>query len=221
MSADSISQNHCAEVLGAQAAFNILPHGTSPPLPRYPPLDRRTPRCPLPVQVFRSQKPRVSSSRGAFAFRLTSVRRRPGPGLAAETTRLPYRLEHGTRPRTSRARRILTQKRAPALGGEGQDRHDANAAGKIAQGRASIGRIPRIPAVGNGCPRRQPRVAPFPPPKGLQMRSGLTQSGGKAQPSSGLETRALFINGQRSNRRGQGQLALLACLLENLGRAVP
>jgi len=32
---------------------------------------------------------------------------------------------------------------------------------------------------------------------------------------------ALFINGQRSDRRGQGQLALLACLLDNLGRAVP
>ena len=32
---------------------------------------------------------------------------------------------------------------------------------------------------------------------------------------------ALFINGQRSIRRGQGQLALLACLLDNLGRAVP
>jgi DNA-binding winged helix-turn-helix (wHTH) protein len=32
----------------------------------------------------------------------------------------------------------------------------------------------------------------------------------------------LFINGQRVNvRRGQAQLALLACLLENLGRAVP
>ena len=32
---------------------------------------------------------------------------------------------------------------------------------------------------------------------------------------------ALFINGQRSDRRGQGQLALLACFLDNLGRAVP
>ena len=32
---------------------------------------------------------------------------------------------------------------------------------------------------------------------------------------------ALFINGQRSDRGGQGQLALLACLLDNLGRAVP
>jgi len=32
---------------------------------------------------------------------------------------------------------------------------------------------------------------------------------------------ALFVNGQRSIRGGQGQLALLACLLENLGRAVP
>jgi hypothetical protein len=32
---------------------------------------------------------------------------------------------------------------------------------------------------------------------------------------------ALFVNGQRSNRGGQGQLALLACLLDNLGRAVP
>ena len=32
---------------------------------------------------------------------------------------------------------------------------------------------------------------------------------------------ALFINGQRSDRRGQGQLSLLACLLDNLGRAVP
>ena len=32
---------------------------------------------------------------------------------------------------------------------------------------------------------------------------------------------ALFINGQRSDRRGQGQLALLACLLDNLGRAIP
>jgi DNA-binding XRE family transcriptional regulator len=31
---------------------------------------------------------------------------------------------------------------------------------------------------------------------------------------------ALFINGQRSDRRGQGQLALLACFLDNLGRAV-
>ena len=32
----------------------------------------------------------------------------------------------------------------------------------------------------------------------------------------------LFINGQRVNvRRGQVQLALLACLLDNLGRAVP
>jgi DNA-binding XRE family transcriptional regulator len=32
----------------------------------------------------------------------------------------------------------------------------------------------------------------------------------------------LFINGQRVNvRRGQAQLALLACLLDNLGRAVP
>ena len=31
---------------------------------------------------------------------------------------------------------------------------------------------------------------------------------------------ALFINGQRSIRGGQGQLALLACLLDNLGRAV-
>jgi DNA-binding XRE family transcriptional regulator len=31
----------------------------------------------------------------------------------------------------------------------------------------------------------------------------------------------LFINGQRSTRGGQGQLALLACLLDNLGRAVP
>ena len=33
---------------------------------------------------------------------------------------------------------------------------------------------------------------------------------------------ALFINGQRVNvQRGQAQLALLACLLDNLGRAVP
>jgi DNA-binding winged helix-turn-helix (wHTH) protein len=33
---------------------------------------------------------------------------------------------------------------------------------------------------------------------------------------------ALFINGQRVNvRRGQVQLALLVCLLDNLGRAVP
>jgi DNA-binding XRE family transcriptional regulator len=32
---------------------------------------------------------------------------------------------------------------------------------------------------------------------------------------------ALFINGQRSDRGGQGQLALLACLLDNLGRMVP
>ena len=32
---------------------------------------------------------------------------------------------------------------------------------------------------------------------------------------------ALFVNGQRSNRGGQGQLALLACLLDNLGRAIP
>ena len=32
---------------------------------------------------------------------------------------------------------------------------------------------------------------------------------------------ALFINEQRSDRRGQGQLALLACLLDNLGRAIP
>jgi len=32
---------------------------------------------------------------------------------------------------------------------------------------------------------------------------------------------ALFINGQRSNRGGKGQLALLACLLDNLGRAIP
>ena len=32
---------------------------------------------------------------------------------------------------------------------------------------------------------------------------------------------ALFINGQRSIRRGKGQLALLACLLDNLGRAIP
>jgi DNA-binding XRE family transcriptional regulator len=32
---------------------------------------------------------------------------------------------------------------------------------------------------------------------------------------------ALFINGQRSNRGGKGQLALLAFLLENLGRAIP
>jgi hypothetical protein len=33
---------------------------------------------------------------------------------------------------------------------------------------------------------------------------------------------ALFINGQRVNvLRGQVQLALLACLLDNLGRAVP
>ena len=32
---------------------------------------------------------------------------------------------------------------------------------------------------------------------------------------------ALFINGHRSIRGGQGQLALLACLLDNLGRAVP
>ena len=32
---------------------------------------------------------------------------------------------------------------------------------------------------------------------------------------------ALFINGQRSTRGGQGQLALLAYLLENLGRVVP
>ena len=31
---------------------------------------------------------------------------------------------------------------------------------------------------------------------------------------------ALFINGQRSNR-GKGQLALLAILLDNLGRAIP
>jgi hypothetical protein len=35
------------------------------------------------------------------------------------------------------------------------------------------------------------------------------------------ERLALFINGQRSDRRGQGQLALLACLLDNLGRAIP
>jgi DNA-binding XRE family transcriptional regulator len=32
---------------------------------------------------------------------------------------------------------------------------------------------------------------------------------------------ALFVNGQRSIRGGQGQLAMLACLLDNLGRAVP
>ena len=32
---------------------------------------------------------------------------------------------------------------------------------------------------------------------------------------------ALFVNGRRSNRGGQGQLALLACLLDNLGRAIP
>jgi hypothetical protein len=32
---------------------------------------------------------------------------------------------------------------------------------------------------------------------------------------------ALFINGERSNRGGKGQLALLACLLDNLGRAIP
>jgi DNA-binding response OmpR family regulator len=32
---------------------------------------------------------------------------------------------------------------------------------------------------------------------------------------------ALFVNGQRSNRGGQGQLALLASLLDNLGRVVP
>jgi hypothetical protein len=32
---------------------------------------------------------------------------------------------------------------------------------------------------------------------------------------------ALFINGQRSDRGGQGQLAVLACLLDNLGRAIP
>ena len=32
---------------------------------------------------------------------------------------------------------------------------------------------------------------------------------------------ALFVNGQRSIRGGQGQLALLACLLDNLGRAIP
>jgi len=32
---------------------------------------------------------------------------------------------------------------------------------------------------------------------------------------------ALFINGQRSDRGGQGQLALLASLLDNLGRVVP
>jgi hypothetical protein len=32
---------------------------------------------------------------------------------------------------------------------------------------------------------------------------------------------ARFINGQPSDRRGQGQLALLACLLDNLGRAIP
>jgi DNA-binding XRE family transcriptional regulator len=32
---------------------------------------------------------------------------------------------------------------------------------------------------------------------------------------------ALFINGQRSNRGGRGQLALLAILLDNLGRAIP
>jgi hypothetical protein len=33
---------------------------------------------------------------------------------------------------------------------------------------------------------------------------------------------ALFINGQRVNvRRGQVQLALLACLLDSLGRAIP
>jgi hypothetical protein len=32
---------------------------------------------------------------------------------------------------------------------------------------------------------------------------------------------ALFINGQRSDRGGQGQLGMLACLLDNLGRAVP
>ena len=31
---------------------------------------------------------------------------------------------------------------------------------------------------------------------------------------------ALFINGQRSLRGGQGQLSLLACLLDNLGRAI-
>jgi DNA-binding winged helix-turn-helix (wHTH) protein len=31
----------------------------------------------------------------------------------------------------------------------------------------------------------------------------------------------LFINGQRSTRGGQSQLALLACLLDNLGRAIP
>ena len=32
---------------------------------------------------------------------------------------------------------------------------------------------------------------------------------------------ALFINGERSNRGGRGQLAVLACLLDNLGRAIP
>jgi len=31
----------------------------------------------------------------------------------------------------------------------------------------------------------------------------------------------LSINGRRSDRGGQGQLALLACLLDNLGRAIP
>jgi DNA-binding XRE family transcriptional regulator len=32
---------------------------------------------------------------------------------------------------------------------------------------------------------------------------------------------SLFVNGQRSDRGGQGQLALLASLLDNLGRVVP
>jgi DNA-binding response OmpR family regulator len=32
---------------------------------------------------------------------------------------------------------------------------------------------------------------------------------------------ALFVNGQHSNRGGKGQLAVMACLLDNLGRAIP
>jgi DNA-binding XRE family transcriptional regulator len=32
---------------------------------------------------------------------------------------------------------------------------------------------------------------------------------------------ALFVNGQRSNRGGKGQLAVMAYLLDNLGRAIP
>ena len=32
---------------------------------------------------------------------------------------------------------------------------------------------------------------------------------------------ALFVNGQRSDRGGKGQLAVMACLLDNLGRAIP